>query len=198
MRAPTKLGTTITLASGITLARVALLPVMLFFLLTDRRDVAFALLLAILAGDFLDGLLARLRREVTELGKRLDPVVDKLVFLSVFAALAWQGELPWVAFALLAALQIGVLLGGLLWLRYVQQAPQARLLGKVASLVISAGLIAAFLRVPLAEWIVYGGIALGYAAGVDYLLNFWRILSAKAPSRSQPSSTAEIQAEEGR
>ncbi len=185
----------LTLASGITLARAALLPPMLYLLLgTAWREVAFGLLLAILAGDLLDGLLARLRREETELGRCLDPVVDKVVFLSVFAALALRGELSWAALGLLLAIQGAILLGGLLWLRALGRAPTPRPLGKAASFVISLGLIAAFAQVPRAEWVVYGGIALSYGAGLDYLLSFWRAWRAQA----RPHARAQAQAPRAR
>jgi cardiolipin synthase len=185
-----------TLASGITLARLLLLPLMLLWLIEGERGRAFVLLLVILAGDFIDGTLARLRHEVTYLGKILDPVVDKLVFLGVFGALAWRGELSWAALAALAALQLGILVGALLWMRRRGEAPTARFLGKLASFILSIGLIAAFVQVPYAEWTVYGGIALGYAAGVDYLRRLIRVLREKLPE-SVPPNTAEIRAGEG-
>ncbi len=185
-----------TLASGITLARLFLLPLMLLWLIEGERGRAFALLLVILAGDLIDGALARLRREVTNLGKILDPVVDKLVFLGVFGALAWLGELSWAALAALAVLQVGIFLGAVLWARRRRNVLAAHFLGKLASFVLSIGLIAAFVRVPYADWIVYGGIAVGYVSGIDYLIRLIRALRG-ATSESVPPSTAEIRAGEG-
>jgi len=171
----------ITLATGITLARLALLPFTLYLLHRGDRGTAFGLLLLILLGDLGDGALARLRREVTSVGKALDPVVDKLVFLGIFAVLAVKGELsPW-ALGLLAAVQVAILIGGVVWLRQGWEPPTARPLGKAASLVLSVGLIAAFVQLPLAKWVVYLGIALGYAAGIDYLRVLWLSLRAGAP-----------------
>lgn len=187
----------ITLASGITLARALLLPLMLWWLIEGERGRAFVLLLVILAGDFIDGALARLRHEVTYLGKILDPVVDKLVFLGVFAALARRGELSWEALAALATLQLGILVGALLWMRRRGEAPTARFPGKLASFLLSLGLIAAFVRVPYAGWIVYGGIALGYAAGFDYLLRLIRVLRDRGRLPEPDPNRAEIRAGEG-
>lgn len=181
----------LTLASGITLARLLLVPPILLLLLNNQREAAFGLLLIVLLGDLVDGTLARLRHEVTELGKLLDPVVDKIVFLAIFAALVWIGELHWIALVLLATLQVGIALGGVLWLRQRRDAPAARLLGKAASFVLSLGLLGAFLRVSYFDWIVYVGIALSYMAGFDYLLNFLRAMR-------HPSGTTGIRAGEGR
>ena len=179
----------ITLATGITLARLALLPLTLYLLYRGDRGTAFALLLLILLGDLADGALARRRREVTAFGKALDPVVDKLVFLGIFAVLAAKGELsPW-ALGLLAAIQLAILVGGIVWLRQGWEPPAARPLGKAASLVLSVGLIAAFAQLPLAEWGVYAGIALGYLAGLDYLRVLIRSLRAGEPLTDVPAPT---------
>ncbi len=171
-----------TLASGITLARLLFLPPIIWLLLTGQRWIAFGLLLIVLGGDLVDGALARLRAEVTELGKLLDPLVDKIVFLALFAALVWIGDLPWLALALLAILQVGIVFGALVWLRRRQNAPAARLWGKVASFVLSLGLLAAFLHTelqfPYYDELVYAGIALAYLAGIDYLLSYLRAMKA--------------------
>ncbi|GEM_PF-284560 len=187
----------ITLATGITLARLALLPFTLYLLYRGDRGTAFALLLLILLGDLADGALARLRREVTAFGKALDPVVDKLVFLGIFAVLALKGELsPW-ALGLLTVIQLAILVGGIVWLRQGWEPPVARPLGKAASFVLSVGLIAAFVRLPLAEWVVYSGIAMGYLAGLDYLRILLRSLRAGTPviatgSPPPPASDASV------
>lgn len=180
----------ITLATGITLARLALLPFTLYLLHRGERGTAFVLLLLILLGDLVDGALARLRREVTSVGKALDPVVDKLVFLGIFAVLAVKGELSPLALGLLAAVQLAILVGGIVWLRQSWEPPAARPLGKAASLVLAVGLIAAFGRLPLAGWAVYAGIALAYAAALDYLRVLILSLQAGAPIGTPTAGSA--------
>jgi len=187
----------ITLASFITLLRLALLPPMVMLLMGGERWAAFALLLAVLLGDLADGALARLRREVTELGKLLDPIVDKLVFLVVFAALVWIGELHWGSLGLLGTLYLGMLIGGLFWLKGRGDPPPARPLGKWASFTISLGLLAVFLRIPYSGWLVYAGLALAYLAGLDYLLNLLRVMKKSPPVRA-PRGKAQIPLEEER
>ncbi|MFQ6089821.1 MAG: CDP-alcohol phosphatidyltransferase family protein, partial [Candidatus Bipolaricaulia bacterium] len=79
-----------TLANIITSARLALIPVIIALLLGGATAAAFALFLLFLIGDLADGALARARREVTETGKLLDPLADKLLsagLLATFAAL---------------------------------------------------------------------------------------------------------------
>lgn len=180
-----------TLASGITLARLLFMPPILFLLLSDHRGIAFALLLIVLLGDLADGALARWRGEVTQLGKLLDPVVDKIIFIVIFASLVWMGDLPWGALISLVVLQLGVLIGALIWLKQRRDAPSARFLGKAASFMLSLGLLAALLQLPYDDVVVYAGIALAYLAGLDYLVTFLRAMKSL-------SNKAGIQAGEGR
>lgn len=84
-----------TLANLITFGRVMLVP--LFFILLFGRDdrVAAVIVFAIASGtDWIDGQLARRTNTVTELGKRLDPLVDRLLLASGVLALFALGELP--------------------------------------------------------------------------------------------------------
>jgi cardiolipin synthase len=61
-----------------------------------RGNYQQALLLIVVAGlsDGLDGFLARRFNWTTRIGGLLDPLADKLLFVSVFAALSWSGLVP--------------------------------------------------------------------------------------------------------
>lgn len=176
-----------TLANIITLARLALIPPILALLLGKARPAAFALLVVFLAGDLVDGALARARGEVTSLGKVLDPLADKLLAAGVMAAFAALGVLPWLAFALLAFQQLALLVGSLVLARRGGgELPGARALGKAAAAAISLGLILTFFEVPGYRELIYLGIALSYLAGIDYLrlgLTLARRGSSPPPAR---------------
>ena len=69
-------------ANKITLLRIVLIPLLLAFMVPDSvidRWIALAIFLLASATDWLDGYVARSRRQVTPLGKLLDPVADKLL-----------------------------------------------------------------------------------------------------------------------
>ena len=84
----------------LTLSRLLAIPVLavlLFGRFPAHDQLAALVFLAASATDTLDGTLARRRRQVTELGKFLDPLADKLFILSVLIFLVAQQELPaWV------------------------------------------------------------------------------------------------------
>ncbi|MGH9215474.1 MAG: CDP-alcohol phosphatidyltransferase family protein [Acidimicrobiales bacterium] len=89
----------LTLPNLITLARLACLPVFLWLLLDRENRVAAASLLAVLGiTDWVDGYLARRLDQVSELGKILDPVADRLLFLVGAGGILIDGSVPtWFA-----------------------------------------------------------------------------------------------------
>ncbi len=84
----------------VTMARVVLIPFVLFFIDNYnplRSFIASMLYLVAAAGDFLDGYLARSRGQVSMLGKFLDPLADKLLITAVLVYMVALGRVPaWV------------------------------------------------------------------------------------------------------
>jgi cardiolipin synthase len=77
----------------------------------ERYRLALALIALAGATDALDGLLARRFAWDSRLGSILDPLADKLMLVSIYAALAWLGHLPvWLA-ALVVARDIVIVAG---------------------------------------------------------------------------------------
>ncbi len=99
----------LNLPNSLTLLRLAVLPLILFFLVND--DLTWALRLLLVAGisDALDGLLARRLRQKTQVGKYLDPLADKLLLSSCFLVLAWNGRVPWLVSGLVLARDVTIL-----------------------------------------------------------------------------------------
>ena len=192
----------LTLASGITLLRLAFLPPVIWALLSGERLLAFGLLLVAQAADMLDGVVARLRHEETPLGQLLDPVIDKFVFLVLFATLVAVGDLPWPTIAILGGIEFGMAIGAFIWLRRLSAPPPARRLGKTASFVLSIAILVALLDLPYDTYVVYGALGLVLLAGADYLRNFIRTLRADAHASSArrppqpPQRRSEVGAEE--
>ncbi|MGN6215700.1 MAG: CDP-alcohol phosphatidyltransferase family protein [Solirubrobacterales bacterium] len=92
--------------------RLAGLPVFLVLAYStdDGTSLASAMVFwAIAAGDYLDGLLARLTRQYSRMGALMDPLIDRLTILAG-AAVCWSFELlPRWALALLALRELAML-----------------------------------------------------------------------------------------
>ena len=102
--APERTDRILTVPNAITFVRLALLPVFVW-LLFGREDRATAawLLAGIGVTDFLDGYIARHFHQVSDLGKVLDPVADRLLFFVGIGAILIDGSIPvWFAVAVLA------------------------------------------------------------------------------------------------
>ncbi len=88
-----------TIPNAITLTRLLLLPVFVYLLFgQDNRFAAGWLLLGIGATDWVDGYLARRLNQVSNVGKIIDPVADRLLFFVGVGSILIDGAIPtWLA-----------------------------------------------------------------------------------------------------
>jgi hypothetical protein len=93
----------LTLPNIITVVRLCMLPVFLWLLFSKEDRVwAASILGALGATDFLDGYIARHWHQVSNIGKILDPVADRLLFFVGGLAIIIDGSIPlWVAWLVL-------------------------------------------------------------------------------------------------
>jgi len=94
------------LPNCLTMSRVAAVPVLVLLLLSDTLLTSWAAFLVYLTAvltDLLDGFLARRQHQVTDLGKFLDPVADKLLNTAAMIMLIPLGRVPaWMVFLFVA------------------------------------------------------------------------------------------------
>ncbi|MCX5922572.1 MAG: CDP-alcohol phosphatidyltransferase family protein [Candidatus Dependentiae bacterium] len=111
-----------TWSTGLTLVRMALVPVIVVAIF--KAYWGSALVLFLLAGvtDMLDGYLARRFNQQTLLGAALDPIADKLLVLSCFFTLATVqsplGTIPFWFVVLIACKELLIVVGALMIYRY--------------------------------------------------------------------------------
>lgn len=96
------------LPNKLTILRVMMIPFFLVFLLVDilgvyDRWIALALFIAASLTDLLDGYIARKYDLVTNFGKFMDPLADKLLVCSAMIAFVDLGQLPsWITILIIA------------------------------------------------------------------------------------------------
>ena len=89
-----------TTASKITLLRVVLIPIYLVFMYLSQGSfglwMAIAMAVFIIASltDFVDGHIARKYNQVSDFGKFLDPLADKLLVIAAMAMFCEWGKFP--------------------------------------------------------------------------------------------------------
>ena len=103
----------LTVPNLITLVRLACIPVFIWLLFGAHRQTAAAILLACLgATDWIDGFVARRFRQVSTLGKVLDPVADRVLVATAVITIIIHGAVPlWFGLVTLAR-EVAGLAGG--------------------------------------------------------------------------------------
>ena len=104
-----------TISNILSFIRILLAPVIAFGLAAHSWTFSFFIFVGAGITDLLDGYLARVRHEHTNLGKILDPLADKIFLIASFAALSFMGapsfQIPWWFVVLMAAREILIIIG---------------------------------------------------------------------------------------
>lgn len=78
----------------LTVIRIFLVPVILYYLFEDNYILAFVFLTLSGLTDILDGFIARRFNFITNFGKLMDPLADKITQVSILTVLALQNVIP--------------------------------------------------------------------------------------------------------
>ncbi len=159
----------INLPTWITFSRLLGVPVLLVLLLPvpdmGERWWAAGIFLVAAATDWLDGYLARRLNQVTDLGKFLDPLVDKLLVLAPLVALIELGEVPaWGVFLILVR---ELTVAG--WRVNQTAISGANFWGKLKTVVQIAAVAVLIVQWPFGIWLFWLAVALTWISGAIYL-----------------------------
>ncbi|GAA1149875.1 CDP-diacylglycerol--glycerol-3-phosphate 3-phosphatidyltransferase [Nesterenkonia lutea] len=187
----------LNIANILTMVRIALVPVFIWFLVLDSdgalfggspeadnggwRWAAAAVFAVAVLTDKIDGDLARARNLVTDFGKIADPIADKLLIGAGLIMLSLLSELPWWVTVVILIREVGVTVLRMAVIRYgVMPASRG---GKLKTVLQSAGLLLMLLPlVVIADWLA--DVALGIMilalvvtviTGVDYVLSAFKM-----------------------
>lgn len=131
----------LTIPNAMTAFRIVLIVPLVRFLLKENYIAAGVILLLSALSDMFDGMIARKFHQVTNLGKLLDPIADKLTLMAVAVCVnVIYPEIRMFTFALLTK-EILMLCGGALLLKLHIRPPAARWWGKTATVVFYTSII---------------------------------------------------------
>jgi len=187
----------VNLPNALTLSRLAAIPVLMILLIArfaGHDQIAAALFVIVSFTDTLDGQIARRRGLVSDLGKFLDPLADKLFVLSVLIVLVQEGLVAaWVVVLIFSReLLITILRSvGASQGQVIAAAP----MGKTKTMTQMAAVVLLILQrpypglVPFAELAVAVAIIFTIGSGIDYMWRFRYVLwppSARTSSLTSP------------
>ena len=177
-----------TTASKITLARVALIPMyMIFMYLSEMGSnalwkwIALGVFIFASLTDYVDGYIARKYNQVSDFGKFLDPLADKLLTIAAMVIFCEWGMFPSWALMLVLTREFAVT-----GLRLVAVGNGTVIAAgksgkfKTASSMIGLCVLMAFPQVVVLQWVVAGIIVLTTVySGVEYFVQNWNCLWGK-------------------
>ncbi len=186
------------IANIVTVIRILLAPVFIVLLLEDGgrdgylRYIAAIVFVFAIVTDSVDGLLARQRNLVTDLGKLIDPIADKvltggaLVALSILQTPDGHSEIPWWITIVILVREIGITVFRFIALR--DRVIAASWLGKVKT--VAQAVAISFALFPfwqfLGPWInvvnavlIVIALVLTVVSGLEYLWQAWKVSKAQ-------------------
>ena len=173
-----------TLASKITLVRVAFIPLFMVFMYLSGGEpglwmyLSLATFIIASVTDFVDGQIARRFNQVSDFGKFLDPLADKLLTIAAMTMFCEWGSFP--AWALMIVLTREFAVTGLRLVAVGNGTViAAGWSGKVktASTMIGLCVMMAFPTVVVLNWIVIAVIVVTTVySGVEYFVQNWKCL----------------------
>jgi len=133
--------------------------------------------------DILDGYLARKLNQITEFGKVIDPLADKVLIVFVVLNLFLLGEIPDYYFYMIIARDVLILIGGLIVAKKIGKVLPSDYIGKATVLSIAFVLLMILLNVDSKSLpyliLYYLSIVLIFASFANYLIRAAKVLSQK-------------------
>lgn len=189
---PASLG---NIANIVTVVRILLAPLFIWLLLVDDshdgllRWIAAATFLVAILTDSVDGFLARRLHLVTDFGKLVDPIADKILVGGALVALSVLGELWWWVTALILLREVGITVFRFIALR--DRVIPASIWGKAKTWAQSVAVTVMLVPLDravgewylLAGWILMGiALVLTVGSGIEYLVQAARVERARRPA----------------
>lgn len=156
----------------LTTVRLLLIPVYLYFFLRGEYIISGVFFSISGVTDFLDGYLARKYNMVTELGKLLDPLADKLTLISILSVLVYIDLLPKVITITLLTREVFVLFGSGIMYLMGEELIKPTNLGKISIFLLYVAIAASLLDFKFIDMVLfYVVIPLNIISALDYIRN---------------------------
>jgi cardiolipin synthase len=170
----------LTLPNAITTARLAAIPVFVWLLFGKGDRAGAAILLAVLGStDWVDGFVARRYDQVTELGKVLDPLADRLLLGVAVVSILIDGSVPLIVAVLALVRESIVAVAALVLAAMGVRRIDVTLLGKASTFCLMASFPLFLASASTLSWadvaevlawaVVVPGLVLSYVSAAAYI-----------------------------
>lgn len=185
-----KVNKNLNIPNALSFFRMLLIPVFIvFYMMADKTDYIYYVYAAsalILSGltDLFDGVIARKFNQITELGKILDPIADKLTQMAVVVCVAIKlnNLIIALSLAIFVLKEIAMLIGGYIILKNNIVIQPSQWYGKVATAVfyVVMAAIALFdLGTEISFILILVAAAFMLFAFFQYLRDYFRMMATK-------------------
>lgn len=166
----------ITVPNAFSVLRILLTPVVWYYLsLGNSYFQLLVVSLLICLTDFLDGYTARKFNQITESGKILDPVADKITIGVIAVGLVIYRDFPVWALALLILRDVIILIGSMFLIKKKGLVPSSNMLGKVTVTVYAALIIVYLLDIDAIKlYILYLSMVFLFLS----LIGYYKVMTA--------------------
>ncbi len=170
--------------NALTILRLVLLPVYVWRYLAGDMIGALVVYLVVQVSDLLDGYIARHWNQVTDFGKLMDPLADKLMLLTVLICFGVRGKLEWWVIALVLGKEALMIVGGVYALRK-KIVVAALKIGKVATGLFALAVVGILINNEygilgvLPQVLLYAAVAVTLGALGVYIRNLRNVMDGR-------------------
>jgi len=172
----------LTWSNFISLTRVLVVIPVIYIHMNNNYEINNAIVLWIVYGvisDYLDGLVARKRNEISELGKVLDPIADKLMAFFLFLYTVMLGWIPVWYFAMGVSRDLLIMTGSGYIKKKRGKVAMSIMSGKISVNIMAFYWISIFFfreAVTIHFWLMIASVAIMIYSFVDYVIRYRKII----------------------
>ena len=166
-----------TIPNMLSILRIMLIGPIIYCILHENRTYFYAgIMMIFIAGltDFLDGILARRLNQISEFGKLLDPLADKLSIAALVVVLIFYRDFPvWVA-ALIIGRDVLIVIAGLIFASKYKFLMSSNFIGKTTATLYAFMILAYIFEISVLENIfTIFAVIMTFVSAISYAHRFF-------------------------
>ena len=173
------------LPNYLTIIRIIFVPIIFSLIIEDNYLIAFIVFTISSFTDIADGIIARKFNLITDWGKLMDPLADKLTQISTLSALSIRDVIPFWILIVVTIKEISMICGAFFLYKKEIVTVQSKWYGKAATVILYIAIVLSLLSIKftfLAKfniYIYYLALSMTVFAGIMYAQKFLIVNTSK-------------------